>query len=118
LVENPPLEPERVDARKAATMDLEIHYDPNGEWAALYKDGDLVRVGDAYLAEEQAFELLGVRIVRDDAFLRGQDSREGVAQTVELVDEYRSQRDNALSLAAQKRAEADRLIAEAKELER
>ncbi len=37
---------------------LEIHY--AGEWAALYVDGKLEEVGDAYIAEERAFALLGV----------------------------------------------------------
>jgi hypothetical protein len=98
-------------------MDLEIHYDPNGDWAALYKDGNLVTAGDAYVAEEQAFSLLGVTIVQDDAFLRGQGQRAGVAQTVDQVAEYRCARDNKRETAAQKRAEAERLLAEANELE-
>lgn len=96
-------------------MELEIHYAE--EWAALYKDGQLVRVGDTYRTEEEAFTLLGVKLVQDDAFMRGQNSRDGVAQTTDQVDEYRWARDNARQTADEKRAEAERLLAEAKELD-
>ncbi len=96
---------------------LEIHY--AGEWAALYIDGQLDHdsVGDSYLAEERAFELLGVKTVQDDAFMRGQDQRVGVARTLGEVDEYRWSRDNKAAEAARKREEAARLIAEADELD-
>ncbi len=96
-------------------MELEIHY--ADDWAALYKDGKLERVGDTYLAEERAFELLGVVIVQDAAFMRGQSHRDGVAQTVDEIDEYVRDRDDRKRLADQKRAEAERLLAEARELE-
>jgi len=98
-------------------MNLEIHY--SGDWAALYVDGQLDHdtVGDSYHAEEKAFELLGVKQVHDDAFMRGQDQRSGVAQTLDEVADYRHARENRRSLAEQKRAEAERLLAEAKELE-
>jgi hypothetical protein len=96
---------------------LEIHYDPNGEWAALYVDGRLDRVGDSYLAEEKAFDLLGVKIVRDDAFLRGQDRRDGVAQTLDELAEFRRQRDADRDAAARLREEAAQLLARAAELD-
>lgn len=95
-------------------MDLEIHYD--GEWAALYGDGKLITVGDADVAEEEALELCGVTIVRDNAFMRGQDHRDGVAQTLEEVAEYSDQRAARLADAAAKFAEAERLYAEARAL--
>lgn len=95
---------------------LEIHYDPNGEWAALYVDGRLDRVGDAYLAEEKAFELLGVKTLQDDAFLRGQGGRDGVAQTLDEVAAYRTERDAAKARAAQLRERAAELMAEAERL--
>jgi hypothetical protein len=96
-------------------MQLEIHYAE--EWAALYKDGKLERVGDSYLAEERAFELLGVTIVQDDAFMRGQHHRDGVAKDLDEVDVYRWGRSARNETAAAKRAEAERLLAEARELE-
>lgn len=90
-------------------MNIEIHRDPNGEWAALYVDGRLERVGDAYRVEERAFELLGVVVLHDNAFLRGQDQRGGCAQTLEQVDAYRAERE-------MKRIEAERLRAQAADL--
>lgn len=91
---------------------LEIHY--NGDdWAALYVDGELAVVGDSYLAEERAFELLGVTIVQDDAFMRGQTRAAGVAPTLDEVQAYRTAREQAREL----RAEAARLLAEAKKMD-
>lgn len=98
-------------------MELEIHY--SGEWAALYVNGQLDpdTVGDSYHAEEKAFELLGVKQVHDDAFMRGQSSRDGVARTLDEVWRYFRTREHKRETAVQKRAEAERLLAEAKELE-
>lgn len=95
-------------------MDLEIHY--ADDWAALYKDGKLDRVGDSYLAEERVLELLGVTVVHDDAFMRGQSHRDGVAQTLDEVAEYERERDERKKLADEKFAEAERLYAEARAL--
>lgn len=86
-------------------MKLEIHY--AADWAALYVDGKLERVGDSYLAEERAFEMLGVTVVHDDAFMRGQSQRMGVADTLEEVAEWRTQRDQLLEQADQLEAQAE-----------
>lgn len=96
-------------------MKLEIHYE--SEWAALYVDGTLDRVGDAYLAEERALELCGVTIVQDDAFMRGQKHRDGVAKTLTEVEGFRSQRDANLEIAAAKVEQARQLIAEVSALD-
>ncbi len=96
-------------------MELEIHY-ADDEWAALYKDGVLERVGDAYLAEERAFELLGVKTVRDDAFMRGQTQASGVAHTLDEVATFVTERETKRRQAAALRAEAERLLAEAGDL--
>ena len=96
-------------------MDLEIHYAE--EWAALYRDGQLVRVGDTYRTDEEAFKLLGVEIVQDDAFMRGQNSRDGVAQTLDQVDEYRWARENKQAEAERLRKEAEEMIRRAAELD-
>lgn len=93
---------------------LEIHY--ADEWAALYVDGKLERVGDSYLAEGRAFEILGVRTVQDDAFMRGQTSAAGVAQTVEEAAAFARERETKRMRAAELRAEAERLLREAGEL--
>lgn len=95
--------------------DIQIHY--SGEWAALYVDGKLEVVGDNYLAEERAFELLGVRQVQDDAFMRGQTSRDGVAKTLADVESYRASRKARGDKAQELRDEAMRLITEADKLD-
>ncbi len=88
--------------------EVEIH--EADEWAAVYLDGKLQRVGDAYLADEWVRSHFGVTTVQDDAFMRGQTGRGGVAQTLDEVEEYARQR-------AARRAEVDRLRAEAARLE-
>lgn len=96
--------------------ELEIHY-TDGDWAALYIDGKLERVGDSYLAEERVFEILGVTIVRDPAFMRGQDYRDGVAQTLAEVAKYRELRDTNVRRAAELREQAAALETEARRLD-
>ena len=98
-------------------LELEIHY--ADDWAALYQDGELVSrsVGDSYLAEEQALALLGVKQVHDDAFMRGQTQRSGVATTLQEVEEYRASRDQRLAQAQQLRTQASELEATAAALE-
>lgn len=98
-------------------MELEIHYDDE-DWAALYKDGQLVRAGDTYRTEEEAFALLGVTIVQDNAFMLGQGSAEGVAKTLEEVHRYSEERRRNLARAADMRIQAQRLLAEASDLEK
>lgn len=95
---------------------LEIHY--SDDWAALYVDGNLVTVGDSYLAEEKAFELLGVKQIQDDSFMRGQTSSDGVAVTLAAVNEYRATRDAAEAKARELREEARILLERADELTR
>ncbi len=95
------------------TPKLEIHY-TSGEWAALYVDGALDRIGDTYNTEARAFELAGVTTVQDDACLRGGDGMDrgdgrAPARTLDEVAAYRTLRE-------QRREEADRLDAHAKEL--
>lgn len=97
-------------------MEIEIHYDE--EWAACYVDGRLAVVGDSYLAEEKAFELLGVKQVSDDSFMRGQRSRDGVAQTLQEVEEYRTRRTERERQASALEVEASRLLREADALRR
>lgn len=98
---------------------LEIHYDPNSSWAALYIDGTLdpSTVGDSYHAEQRAFELTGVTVVQDDAFLRGQYDHAGCAQTLAEVAEYRAIRDERETAAAELRSRAKELLAQAERIE-
>jgi hypothetical protein len=98
-------------------MDLELHYSADSTWAALYADGALVQVGEAAPAEEKAFELTGVVQVHDEAFLRGQTSRDGVAPSLADVAAYRHQRDRAKNDADALRRMAQRILDEADALE-
>lgn len=90
---------------------VEIH--EAEEWAAVYLDGQLQTVGDAYLADEWVREHFGVITVQDDAFMRGQDQRSGVAKTLEEVRAYQDARDTRRARAAELREEAARLLREA-----
>lgn len=91
---------------------VEIHYDETG-WAGLYVDGRLHHVGDSHVCEEQAFTVLGVHQVHDDAFMRGQTDRAGAAETLADVVEFRTARERAAGRAAELRARAAALLAEA-----
>lgn len=96
--------------------DLEIHY--SGDWAALYVDGQLDpdTVGDSYIAEERALELMGVTQVVDDAFMRGRTGREGVAETLDQVRAFKEHRDYLVEKAEQLEAQADELRSQAEEI--
>jgi seryl-tRNA(Sec) selenium transferase len=103
---------------------VEIHYDTEGEWAALYVGGKLARtprrgaiVGDRHWVEECAFEVLGVTQVQSSAFLRGGDGRADVAETLEEVAAYRAEREARLEEAARLREQAEELRQRAAKLE-
>ena len=98
-----------------AGSNIEVH--EAEEWSALYLDGKLVQVGDSYLADEWIRTHFGIKTVSDDAFMRGQNQREGVAQTLDEVLSYATARQEKLDRAAGLRAEAKRLEDEAKRLE-
>jgi hypothetical protein len=90
---------------------MEVHEEE--EWSALYVDGRLALVGGGYLADERVRELVGVVTIQDDAFMRGQKRADGVAQTLEEVEAYRTERERRRERAAELRAEAARLEREA-----
>lgn len=93
-----------------------VMYRGSGEWSALYVDGTLERVGDHYYVEERIFELLSVEIVQSDDFMRGRDTREDVASTLEYLEDFRVAREAALQKADELQAEAKRLSQEATRL--
>lgn len=90
---------------------LEIHYAE--DWAALYVDGKLDQVGDTSNTEERALEVLGVTTVHNDAFMRGQSQRSGVADTLDEVATYSRERQERLDRAEALKAEAAQLLAQA-----
>lgn len=85
---------------------IQIHYD-DGEWAGLYVDGKLEYVGDTTVVHDKICEMFGVEAVYDNAFMRGQNKRAGVAQTVQEAAEYGRKRDEMRERMAALRAEAD-----------
>lgn len=93
---------------------IEVH--EAEEWSALYLDGKLVLVGDSYHADEWIRGHFGIKTVQDDAFMRGQTSRAGVATTLGEVAAYAQDRQDRLTRAAELQAEAARLTEEASRL--
>ena len=89
-------------------------YQGNGEWSALYVDGRLDRAGDHYLIDERIRELAGVTVIEGDDFLRGQNK---AAQTLAEVEAYTDRRDRARKTAADLRADAAKLLADAERIE-
>lgn len=87
------------------------------EWSALYVDGKLDYAGDHYLVEEFAMERAGVTIECSDDFLRGGDTRDSVANTLEQVEEYRQKRLLREQKADKLRKQAAFLLREAQDLD-
>ena len=93
---------------------VEVH-EPD-EWSAVYLDGQLVRQGDPYLADEWVREHFGVVTVQDSAFMRGSDRREDVAKTLDEVRTFAEQRRLNRQRADELDAHAAELTAEAAKL--
>lgn len=91
-------------------------YSDGEETTALYVDGKLDRVGDNYWVIERVLEIAGVETVHDDAFIRGGNGRDGVAQTITEIAEYAAKRDELTSEREAIIAERDALLARAAEL--
>jgi hypothetical protein len=88
------------------------------EWSALYVDGELVRHGDHYLIDEQLRVLFDVITVTTNAFVvTNKQGREAACQTLDEIRELERTRMELSAQAAEKRAEAQRLLAEAEALE-
>jgi len=88
------------------------------EWSALYVDGDLRIVGDSYLIDEEISTIYGVEEIDSDVFLRGGNTREDVAKTLDEVYNYQEQQNKNLQEAEKLRAEANKLMEMAKALEK
>lgn len=88
----------------------------DGEWAALYVDGKLDVAGDCYLADDRIAELADVEIHSSDAFLRGGNTYEGIASTLDELHEWEREQETKNEEADRLRAEAAELIARANEL--
>jgi hypothetical protein len=94
---------------------IELH-GPSGEWSALYVDGKLIRVGDTPNVEETLYEILRIKQVWGDDFMRGQTARAGVANTPQEALEYRRDREARDAQAQSLLTQAEALVAQAKAL--
>lgn len=93
---------------------FEVHiYD---DWAALYIDGELHVEGHEYNVNERIFNLLGIKEVQDDAFMRGRTGHD-TAPTLDDVRRYKEAREDTLARVEELRREADNLRLRAEELE-
>lgn len=102
---------------------LEIFHSRSGDWAALYHNGVYVENsgGDSYHASEMIQAMLGVEdYYADDEscmdFLRGGNHYEHIAPTVADIEAYAADRRAKLARAAELRAEAEALEAQANEV--
>lgn len=97
--------------------EFQIHYSES-DWAGLYHQGKLVYQGHEYQIHEKLTEMLGVVEVHDDAFMMGQQRKEGVAQTLDAVEDYKLRREDRREAASRLREEAAAMVAKAVELEK
>lgn len=92
---------------------LEVHrYE---DTAALYVNGQLDRTGEEYVIVERVFELLGVKLVTDNAFIRG--DADTFASSLDEVARYRAVRDDGRREAHDMRVKAAELVRQAELLE-
>jgi hypothetical protein len=96
-------------------MDYQLWYDPNGDWAALYADGNLDAAGAAETVEERVFELFGVTVKVDNAFLL--PGGKGAANTLDEIKHYKAEAEGRLKTAIELRRKAKLLITQAEKLE-
>jgi len=90
-----------------------VKYEGSDEWSALYVDGKLDTVGDHYHATERIEQLVGVKVIQNDDFLRGGNYRADVAPTLEDLNLYVRERERREAEAARLRAQAAELRAQA-----
>jgi len=97
-------------------MSDHIQFRQSGEWTMVYLNGELVRSGDHYLADEWLQEHVGVEVVYDEAGICIPDGHNALRTLAEVEEAERAAAVRA-EAAAKKRAEAQRLLAEAEEIE-
>lgn len=88
------------------------------DWAALYINGELdTGPGDAYLCDERLYEILGIEVIDDDAYLRGGGKADDVCLTVEAIEEYQRERQEKLDEAARLKDQVAEMQQRIRELE-
>jgi hypothetical protein len=107
-----------VSDEAAQTHQDEIKFYRYGEWTGVYVNGELVRAGDHYLADEWLQERVGVKVVDTDAWIPdGQHplpTLKDVAAEQARRTALRVRADSLRRQAADLAQEANRLEAEAK----
>lgn len=88
-----------------------------GEWTVVYLNGDMIRAGNSYLADEWLQEYVGIKVVDDTRSLCLPDGRNPV-RDLDQLRVIEEQADARAALAAEKRAQAEALLAEATQLEK
>lgn len=88
-----------------------------GDGAAIYVDGKLVAAHHPPEMTEKLLSMLGVRTVQDPAFMLGQTSWAGVAETVEDAAAFARATTAKAERAKAMRAEAQALLDKANELD-
>lgn len=106
-----------IEFSDGVSRDVEIHRDESGDWEALYLDGVLHSQGHSVI--ETLLGLLGLEVILSNAFLRGGngggDNR--TAPTTADLEQWRSERAEALEHARWLRDRANGQIAEASQIE-
>jgi hypothetical protein len=94
-----------------------VRYTGDGDCSALYVDGVLDRSGDHYLIDERIAELAGVVTHNSNYFMLGGNSYEGIARSIDEIDQYASAKAELEQEAADLKRRAAELIERAKELQ-
>lgn len=92
----------------------EIQFWRSGEWTGVYVDGNLVRSGDHYLADEWLQARYGVKVIDSDDWIP--DGRNPLAD-LDAVEAETARRERLRAVAQEKRDQAASLLAEAVRLE-
>lgn len=94
----------------------EIEFWQSGEWTMVYLNGELVKYGDHYHADEWLQEQVGVRVVEDDAGFSVPDGRNPIEDLAEVKASMDAAAERSAA-AERKRAEARALLEEADQIE-
>lgn len=87
-----------------------------GDTAAIYKDGGLLDSGEVGTMRLRLLAELGVVLVKNDAFLLGQDKRSKIAKTLGEITTWTADRDAKRARLTEIRNEIADLRAEAHDL--
>lgn len=90
----------------------------DGEWSALYVDGELDTYGDHYLSDERIRELAGVTVEHSNDFHRTLAGVEFIAQDLEEFARWQQEAQQKMEKISALRAEATRLRVEADRIEK